>query len=174
MLLLNQLFKFLKLLHSEVGTRQLSAGFVLGMFLGFTPPLTLQWPLFWLILFLFRINIGAAFISYAGFAILSFALDPLFHQCGLWALTEVPALRPLWVQFSLAPLLPYTRFNNTIVLGSFLWALVLSVPLFFLSGILVRRYRETVVARFKATTLFRIWSTSKLYNLYEKYEQLKS
>ena len=174
MFFLKQLFEFLKLLHAENSTGQLACGVVLGMYLGFTPVTTLHWYLYWVVLFLFRINIGAACLAWAVFKATSFGLDPLFHSVGMWALTDLPALKPLWVLGTRMDVVPYTRFNNSIVMGSFLTAAACSLPVGLATVFLIRRYRSLVVARFKTTWLWRAWSGSKLYNLYAKYQEFKN
>lgn len=61
--LLKQLFAFFKLLNSEDGENQLAAGLALGVILGFSPFLSLQTLIVLFLIFLFRIQMGAAFLS---------------------------------------------------------------------------------------------------------------
>ena len=173
MFILNQIFKFLKMLHSETSTNQLASGFVLGMFMGLTPAATLLFVSYWLLLLLLRINMGAAFISFAIFKIWAYIFDPQFDQLGRHILTEMADLKPTFVTWFNMPVVPFTYFYNTVVMGSFVAALVLAIPLFFLSNVLIKKYRATVVQRFKTTWLFRAWSSSKLYGLYVKYHHLR-
>ena len=51
-------------------------------------------------------------------------------------------LTPFWTQASDAPLLPLTRFNNTVTLGSLMFWAASSVPLFFLGRRVAPRYRD--------------------------------
>ena len=174
MAILHQFFKFLQMLHSETSTHQLSGGFLLGMCMGFTPTLTLHWFLYLVLLLMLRANIGAAMLSWALFKVLAFALDPMFHAVGLFALTQAPAITPFWASLYHAPIVPFTYFYNTIVMGSLIVQLAAAIPFFLLSGFLIKKYRQVVVARFKATWLFRAWKASKLSTLYDKYQQYKS
>lgn len=174
MLLLRYLFDFVKLLHSETSTRQLSWGFVMGLFLGFTPITTLHWVIYWVLLLVLRINIGAALLGFATFSAIAFFLDPIFHTTGLTLLTKVPSLTPLWVSLYHAPIIPYTRFNNTVVLGSFVLALLCLLPLYILSGLLIRKYRDTVVHRIKNSHFAKAVMATKAYRLYAKYQTFKS
>ncbi len=61
----------------------------------------------------------------------AYLLDPLFHNVGFWALTGIPALKGTWETFYNLPIAPLTRFNNTVVMGSFLCSLLLTIPIFF-------------------------------------------
>ena len=75
-------------------------------------------------------------LGWALFVPVGFLLDPVFHRIGA-SLLQAPSLRPLWTAMYNTPLVPYTNFNNTVVLGSFVGWLVLAVPIFF--GAQVRR-----------------------------------
>lgn len=172
MLLLNQLFKFFKLIHSETSTRQLSMGFGLGMFIGLTPLFSLCQVIFWLLFLTVRINLGATFISIALFKMVAILADEALNTIGLQVL-RLDALEPLWTVLYNSPVVPYSFFYNSVVMGSLITSTLLAVPLYYFSGYLITQYRVTVVRRFKATWLFRAWMSSKLYSIYVKYTEFK-
>ncbi len=66
-------------------------------------------------------------------------LDPLTHRLGFFLLQYEPLL-PVWVELYNLPLVPWTDFNNTVVLGSFVLGLVLFVPAFLASRPVFRKY----------------------------------
>jgi uncharacterized protein (TIGR03546 family) len=68
------------------------------------------------------------------------------------------------------PIIPFTRFNNTIVMGSGIVAILLSPFIFVGSKWLVTKYRVAVVERFRETKLFKIWTKTSLYQWYYKYD----
>jgi uncharacterized protein (TIGR03546 family) len=105
-------------------------------------------------------------VGWALFVPVGFLLDPAFDWIGRTLLLETPALRPLWTALYNAPVVPLTSFNNTVVLGSLVFALVLWLPLFFAGRWGVARYRATVAERVKRSALYRMVTGSKLYNLY--------
>jgi uncharacterized protein (TIGR03546 family) len=168
-LLLKQLFAFFKLLHSENGNNQIAWGMALGFILGMTPALSLQTLLVFVCLLLFRIQMGAAFIAAFFFKFIAFLLDPVFHHVGLWAL-NIEALSPTYTTLYNMPIIPFTRFNNTIVMGSGIVAILLSPFIFVGSKWLVTKYRVAVVERFRETKLFKIWTKTSLYQWYYKYD----
>lgn len=170
-ILLKQLFQFLKLLNSDTGTNQISSGLALGLFLGFAPFLSLQTFLVLLLVFIFRIQLGAAFISAFFFKFIAYILDPAADQLGRTVL-ESEALRPLFVTMYNVPLLPLTRFNNSIVMGSMVIALILVIPAFFVFKKLVIQYRLQVVSRFKQTKFWKAFSATTIYQWYCKYDNL--
>ncbi len=167
--LLKQIFGFFKLLHSETGNNQLAWGVALGFILGMTPALSLQSLLVFMCLFFFRIQIGAAFLAAFFFKFVAFLLDPAFDAVGSWAL-ELPALQDTYTAMYNMPIVPFTRFNNSIVMGSGILSIVL-VP-FVLAGakFLIIKYRQTVVERFRDTKLFKAWKATSLYQWYYKYD----
>src|SRR5690606_22274471 len=116
-LILKQLFAFIKLLNSDTGTTSLAAGMTCGFILGMTPVLSLHSLLVFLILFIFRIQIGAALVTAFFFKFVAFLLDPAFHAVGSQVL-EIESLRSFFTTLYNMPLIPFTRFNNSIVMGS--------------------------------------------------------
>ena len=170
-LLLKQLFNFLKLLNSETGTNQIAAGFSIGLILGFSPFLSLQTLIVLILLMTFRIQIGAAFLSAFVFKFVAFLLDPICDSLGRWIL-ENETLRPLFVDLYNMPLVPLTRFNNSIIMGSGLLGFILFIPAYFIFLALVRQYRITVVARIKGTKIWKLMAATSFYKWYAKYQEL--
>lgn len=170
-LLLKQLFAFFRLLNSDTGHNQLAAGLACGLILGFAPFISIQTLLVLFIVFFFRVQIGAAFVAAFFFKFVAWILDPVADVLGR-AVLENEGLRPLFVSMYNMPLVPMTRFNNSIVMGSMAMSLILVVPLFFIFRALILKYRVTVVARFKETKIWKAWTATKLYNLYSSYEKL--
>ena len=123
-LLIKQIISLIKLLHSDTGQNQIASGLAFGVFLGFAPFLSLQTFLVLFIVFIFRVQLGAAFLSAFFFKFVAFLLDPVADILGRSVL-ESSGLRGLWSSMYNVPLLPMTRFNNSIIMGSFLISLVL-------------------------------------------------
>lgn len=170
-LLLKQIFAFFKLLNSDTGTNQLAAGLAMGLILGFSPMLSLQTLLAFVIIFFFRIQIGAAFLAAFFFKFTAFLLDPVCDLIGR-AVLEAENLRPIFVSLYNMPLVPLTRFNNSIVMGSGIIAFVLAIPAFFVFKALIIKYRATVVARFRETKIWKAWAGTTLYKWYSTYDSL--
>lgn len=169
--LLKQIFGFLKLLNSDTGTNQIASGIACGLILGFAPAFSLQTLLVIALLFLFRIQIGAATVFAFFFSFVAWIIDPISHQIGMSVL-EMEGLKPLFTEMYNMPLIPLTRFYNSIVMGSAILSVVLAPFLFFLSRVLIEKYRITVVARFKQTKLWKAIKATSLYNFYAKYDEL--
>lgn len=170
-LIIKQIINLIRLLHSDTGQNQIASGLAFGIFLGFAPFLSLQTFLVLLIVFIFRVQLGAAFLSAFFFKFIAFLLDPVADVLGRYAL-ESPALRPIWLTMYNVPLLPMTRFNNSIVMGSFLISLILCPLLFFVFKSLIVTYRATVVQKIENTKAWKAFKATKFYGYYEKYNDL--
>lgn len=170
-LLLKQIFAFLKLLNSDQGTNQIASGLALGIILGFSPFFSLQTFVILFLVFIFRIQLGAVFLSAFFFKFVAFLIDPVADILGRWAL-EIESLRPLYTELYHMPIIPFMRFNNSIVMGSLIFAAILSPFAFFFFKFAVNKYRAVVVARFKQTKIWKAFAATKVYNWYTKYDDL--
>lgn len=171
-LILKQLFAFIKLLNSDTGNISLAMGMTCGFILGMTPVLSLHSLLIFLILFFFRIQIGAALITAFFFKFVAFLLDPAFHAVGSKVL-EIESLQAIYTTLYNLPIIPFTRFNNSIVMGSAVITIALSPLIFLISQFLIVKYRVTVLARFKQTKFWKAIEATKFYQWYYKYDQYK-
>src|SRR5258708_4010572 len=124
-ILLKQIFGFLKLLNSETGSNQIASGIALGFILGFAPILSLQGLLVILLMLFFRVQIGAAFISAFFFAFIAYLMDSVCNSLGQIIL-EMDGLRPLFTEMYNMPLVPLTKFYNSLVMGSGIFGFLLS------------------------------------------------
>ena len=162
--MLRRIIKVLKALNSNEAPWQISLGIIFGALLGLTPLFSL-YNLVVLFLALFiNLNISMMIVSFAAFSLIAYALDPVFHQVGL-ALLTLPGLESFWMQFFSCPVFLFANLNNTIVMGSLISTLAVSVPLFFLLNLLVVKYRHvynTFIGRFPVLKFL------KVLDVYEK------
>ena len=159
---------FLKILREGQTPNQIAGGFALGAFVGLTPMVTLQGFVLWLVILVLDINLSAVFLSATLFGLLGVLLDPMFHDLGYYLLTDAEGLLPLWTGLYNVPLAPLTRFNNTIVLGSFLGSLVLFLPAFLSMKRFVAVYRSTLGKRLSTSKLYVAVRRSTIIRWYEK------
>lgn len=169
--LLKQLFNFFRMLNSDTGTNQLAAGMAAGIILGFSPILSLQGLIILLICIFFRVQMGAAFVSAFFFKFIAYIFDPAADQLGRLIL-ETESLRPLFTTLYHMPIVPMTRFNDSIIMGSAAVAAILVIPAFFVFKKLIIKYRLTVVAKYKQSKIWKAWSGTTFYKWYTKYDEL--
>jgi uncharacterized protein (TIGR03546 family) len=85
---------------------------------------------------------------------------------------EVDSLEPLFTTLYNMPIIPLTRFNNSIVMGSAIVTVVTAPLMFFLSRSIILKYRQTIVAKFKETKFWKAIKATSLYNWYYSYDKL--
>lgn len=170
-LILKQLFSLLRLLNSDTGANQIAAGVACGLILGFAPMLSLQALLVFVCMFLFRIQIGAALTSAFFFALVAWLFDPVSHAVGS-AILETPALQSLFTALYNMPLVPLTRFYNSVVMGAGVVSILLAPLVFFGSKRLIVVYRIKVVERFRNSPFWKLWSGTAFFKWYSTYEKL--
>lgn len=155
-------------LHSEGTPGQLAAGIALGSIIGLTPLVNIHNAIVFAAIVLLNVSFAGGMLGWALFVPIGFLLDPLFDWIG-HGLLLAPSLRGIWTSFYNTPIVPLTNFNNTIVLGSLVFALLLFVPLFFATRWAVARYRVTVGERVRQSRFYRAVIASKVYNVYRMF-----
>ena len=156
-------------LHSEGTPGQLAAGIALGSIMGLTPLVNLHNAVVFALILLLNVSFAGGMLGWAVFVPVGFVLDPLFDWIG-HQLLFAESLRSLWTSLYNMPIVPLTNFNNTIVLGSLVFALLFSIPLFFAARWAVMRYRATIGERVRQSKWYRALTASKLYNVYRLFK----
>ncbi|MCB4757037.1 MAG: TIGR03546 family protein [Elusimicrobia bacterium] len=171
LLIIKFLAKILSLLNSEVSPKQIAAGFAYGVLLGLVP-VGMFSSLLLLFALIINFNLASLFLATAILKLLSFAVDPLANKLGYLLLVKMPSLTAFWTKLYNTPLVPYTKFNNTLVMGSFAWGLLLLIPAFFLAVAGIKGYRIHVrdkVLKFKVMQMIK---ASSLYKYYASFRGL--
>lgn len=167
------IFKFLasilKVLNSEEAPQQLAAGFAFGAWIGLMP-IGLVATLFGLFAFLINVNLGILTVALGVFKLIAFLIDPVANHIGFALLTKIPSLHPFWTELYNLPIVPYTRFNNTIMLGSFVIGFFLLVPNYFLGRWLVALYRSRVRDRMDKWKITQFVKASSFYKYYVTFQ----
>lgn len=166
------LAKLVKILRSAASPNQIAAGFVIGMVIGLTPFWTLHNMILIVILIIVNVNIGTAIFSFILFSAFAYLADPLFHNLGYFLLVDMESLKNLWTFLYNTPLVALSRYNNTVVIGSLVAALILSIPMFFLAKTGVIYYRENIDKKMQKWKIVQAVKGSKIYSFYEKIRNL--
>ncbi len=144
-----------------------AAGVALGAVLGLLPPGNLIALAVLLALFFLRANKSLALLCAVGFKAIAWGIDPWAHRLGLAVLLWHP-LKPLWTWIYNRPVLPWTRFNNTVVMGNLVIGIALFFPLYCGFKALVGAYR----ARWKEKVdQWPVMRAVKALGWYQKYER---
>lgn len=170
MLWFNLLKKIVMILQSEISPKQVAAGAVLGMLIGFVPAKCLHSYVILIMILMLNVNIGSAFLA-AGFAALAgYFADPLAHKIGYLLLVDTSFLTPLWIKLYNTPIVPFTRFYNTVVLGSFVISIILILPVYLFTLKFLAYYRANFKERVGKWKIMKIFNLSSAANLYNKYQ----
>lgn len=166
MLIAKYLFKLLKAISSEAEPWQLASGFILGMIIGLTPLLSLHNLLLLSAVLLLKVNIGIAILALSVFSGVAYLADPLFDFIGYQLLTA-DSLKAMWTWLYNKPAFALSNFYNTVVLGSFISALVLTVPAYPGIKKFVIYYRDHIHQQIQKWKIVQVLKSSKLYSLYQ-------
>lgn len=128
-LLLQPIRLLVRAFTDQDSPKQIAMGLALGAVIGLVPKGNLLAAVLMMIVCGSRVNLGAATLSAFVFSWVGMLTDPLTHRIGL-ALLSHDTLTPMWTSFYNAPIIPWTKFNNTVVLGSFVFGVVLLYPLY--------------------------------------------
>ncbi len=141
--LLRPLRLCVKGLAGQSAPRQLSMGLAMGILVGLVPKGNLLAIALGMVLAASRVNLGIAAAAIICCSLASPLLDPLSHRMGSWLLSQ-PALREFWTWLYNQPVVPWTAFNNSVVLGSLVLGLLLLYPIHRISRPLFEKYSEAV------------------------------
>ena len=165
---LQMVSNFIKILRAGQTPAQIAGGFALGAIAGLSPHLTLQIVVVWLVILSLNVNLSSALLSFTLCGLIAYLIDPLFHRLGYFLLVDVSSLHSIWTSLYNAPIAPLTRFYNTVVLGSFVAAIILSPVIYFGMKRFVVSYRTTVGARMERMKIYQIISKNSLVRWYQK------
>lgn len=131
----------LKALNANVNPAEIAHAFACGTILGLMPKDNLLWYLVFVFILFVRINKPAYLIMTLIGAAISPAFDGLFDTVG-YAFLTIPALSGFFGTLLDIPFVAFTKFNNSVVMGSFLCGIALYVPVYFLGRFFVYIWRK--------------------------------
>jgi uncharacterized protein (TIGR03546 family) len=168
MLIVQYIAKLIKILRSAASPGQIAGGLILGMIPGLTPLWSLHNLFVLFIIIILNVNISMAIFSFIICSGIAYLLDPAFHNLGFFLLVDINSLKAFWTSLYNVPIIGLSRFNNTVVMGSFVSSIILLVPLYYASkrGVIV--YREKIDPKFQKWKLVQAIKSTKIYTAYEK------
>lgn len=144
--MLKNLISLLNALNANSKPNQIANSFCIGLLLGFLP----KQNLFWFAAFFFfafvRINKGGYYIFLLTGSLFAPFLDHFFDLLGYYILTFEP-LQNFYAALLEIPFIGFTKFNNTIVMGSFAFGLIIYMPFFFVTIFAVKLWRKLIAQK---------------------------
>ena len=169
MFFLGLLRSIISALNSEGRPGQVAAGLALGACLGLTPLMNLHNLAILLAAMIFDVSLAGFSLGWTLFVPVGFLLDPLFDRIGT-ALLAAPSLRGLWTWVVNTPVVALLNLNNTVVLGSLVFWVVMFVPIYLLAYHGVLRYRVHLYERLRKTKFFQAVNASRFYQYYRYFQ----
>lgn len=163
--MLDMIAKLIKVLNAEGSPTQISLGFAAGLIMGLTPLWSLHNLLLAFLVFLFRVNLSAFLLSWAFFSGIAYIVDPAMDQLGATLLAS-SALQDMWTSMYNHAVWRIAHFNNTLTLGSLVSAVVIAVPMVFISNFLIKHYRQHILSWVRKTRIAQFLKASRLYRTY--------
>jgi uncharacterized protein (TIGR03546 family) len=131
---------FFQALNANAHPGDVAHAAALGLLLALVPKANLLWAFLFFLTMFIRVNKGSFFLSLILLSFVAPLLDPALEALGYGILTLSPLQGAYRVLYE-TPFIGLTRFNNSVVAGSFAAGIVLYVPAYLLFRFLVTGYR---------------------------------
>ena len=166
--MLQLLVKLLKALNAEDNPAQVAWAVCFAAIMGLTPLMSLHNILVLFLVLCLRVNISAFLVFSMIFTGFAYLLDPLFHDLGYLVL-NTNTLQGIWEALYNTSLGRLSGFNNTIVMGSLFFSLIIGAPLYFVALYGVDKYRTQLLPWINRTRLMGILRASNFYRIYTEF-----
>jgi uncharacterized protein (TIGR03546 family) len=122
--------KLILALNGNVSRTQIAAGFAWGILLGLIPAGNAFWILLFLLSFFFTHHHGAKISALAFIKIISPIVVYQIDKLG-WFILHIDSFKPFFTSLYNMPFVPFTKFNNTLVMGGLASGIILWLPVYF-------------------------------------------
>ncbi len=163
--MLTYILKLIKVLNSEDDPAQIAWAVCFAALFGFTPTFSLHNLLVVFLVLIFRINITAFILFSALFAGASYLLAPIFLLLGNSVL-EMQSLGGIWTALYNTSIGRLSHFNNTLVMGGIVSALLIWAPLYFATRSGIVNFRVKALPWIEKAHVVRVLKASRVYRLY--------
>jgi len=145
----------LKSLNANTNPGEIAHAASCGVLLGLMPKDNLLWYLL-LVFFLFiRINKPAYLIMIAVASSITPLLDPTFDSIGYYILTQESLTNTYRFLLDI-PFVAFTKFNNTIVMGSLVSGIALYIPVYVIARVFIMLWRKYAVVALRKSKLISV------------------
>ena len=138
--MISYIVKLLKALNTNSHPGEIAHAVSIGVLLGFMPKDNALWYLLFVLFLFVHVHKGAFLLSILAASLLARLFDPLFDAIGYAVLTFSP-LEPVYAALLDIPFVAFTKFNNTVVAGAVVSSLILYIPVYILTRILIKSWR---------------------------------
>jgi uncharacterized protein (TIGR03546 family) len=155
-------------LNGNVKKSQIAAGLAWGILLGLVPAGGFFWIVLFICSFFFKHHHLSKIFSMAVVKLLS-PLIVLWVDFVGWQALHIEALQPLFTALYNMPFVPFTKFNNTLVMGGLIGGAALWLPSFVIFLALVTLYRNHLAPKIRNSKLVRAIAKSPLLKAFDMF-----
>ncbi len=141
--MVKQFAKFFRALNANSKPSEIAHALCLGVILGLMPKNNVLWYLIFVFFMFVRINKGFYFLAALVVSQFAWIFDDVFNDVGL-AVLHYQAFENFFARIIDIPFVGFTRFNNSIVMGSLVVSLVAYIPVFVLGILFVKLWRTVL------------------------------
>ena len=151
----------LKALVRDTEPSQMALGLALGLAIGLVPKGNLLAIGLMVVLGVLRVNLGLGMLVAFVVSWLNFVFDPVSHWIGI-SLLNAESLKGVWTDLYNMPVVPWTNFNNTVVLGAFVLGVGLIPPVYLISRPIFAKYMPSWEEKIKKSKLSEVMLSGDL------------
>ena len=145
--MIKKIISLFKILNSNSKPGEVANAVCMGVMLGFVPKNNLLWYLLFVFFCFVRINKTAYFFVTLLMSFVAPLADGFFDSLGYSVLTS-GELSPLFATLIDIPFVGFTKFNNTVVCGAFVFSLIIYIPLFVGLIFFIKIWRTKITTAF--------------------------
>ncbi|MCL2294440.1 MAG: TIGR03546 family protein [Spirochaetes bacterium] len=173
----NWIIKSVAAINANNRPHEVAAAITIGITLGLIPAGNIIWFVLLSLTFFLKINFGMQMIVIAIIKPIAHFFDPVFDFVGYRILTT-NALEGIFTQWYNMPIVPFTSFNNTAVVGSIIVMILLFIPLWFGVSKLIKLYREKIRDKIMSSAIVKklvaLPILSKIINFVSRINNIKN
>lgn len=158
---------FVKGVLKEKDPKSVGLAFAFGFILGLIPKNNLTAQIIFIFAFIFKTNIPFFFLSTIIFSYFSFLTDKITDPVGYFILTN-KIFENFFVWMYNLPIVPWTDFNNTVVMGGIVVGIVLFYPVYLFSKNIAERYFIDLAKRLAENRIIKFLKISWIFEWYFK------
>lgn len=165
--MLNYVVSAFKTLNANSDPGDIAHAVSCGLLLALIPRDNLMWPLLLFLLWFVRMNKGAYLVSLVLFSFLVPRFDAATDSLG-YALLTLPAAQGFYEALYQIPFVGWTKFNNTMVAGGFLMGLLCYIPVYVVTRLAIKLYREKIGPKIGGAKLVKFFNKLPLISKISK------
>ncbi|REL34492.1 TIGR03546 family protein [Thalassotalea euphylliae] len=169
--MLTILAKLFQALHSENSTRQIAAAVALALIFALSPLLSLQAFFILFVVLLIRVHLASFLVAITVFEGVRVMLNTTIINIGESLLTTA-SLQSLFTGLYQFDVFKLAQLHHTFNLGALILGVALAIPLYFVTKILIDKYREHIKAFFERLAIVKALKASRVFAIYQELPKL--